>query len=215
MIANIVIPDWLSIVDEEFYNTLVRNIEYFNKNNSVDVLTQMAWETAFADLEAAFTTWKTTNRNWSLMIYIYTALGFSSSVFNMVNLIDTEGAVNVKTVPDLPTKFSTVMEDLRFPNIFNFNGAIPASRSWPDSYIWNGGNIANLTALVLQIQGSVAYENATIDTVTHRAIRVLQQDTFDKMIIEDPSKTIYFDYLLAGPMYVLNSEDYQFPELKS
>lgn len=222
--TNIVIPTWLSVVDEGFYNALVRNVSYFNQNNNIisnppippDTTPDPAevWLGLFTSLVDQLENWRTTDRGWRAMIYALTTMGFDLSAVAEAELINNNGRVNFDNLSMIDTEIVNLMNESKFTNIFNFQGLVEESKNWPDSYILNGNNYSNLTYIVAKIAGSPAFENLKLDEITHNMTHLLQVRALNKMLENDPSKQVYFDYIGALPLYLIDTAGYTFPSTK-
>jgi hypothetical protein len=223
--TNIVIPSWVEVLDKGFYDTLNRNIVFFNNNNTIISIPPIppateppdpavVWLSQFNLLVSALQNWRVADRGWRSMIYALTTMGFDLSAFSEAELINYNGRVAYGDISKIDSEVANLMEDSKFTNIFNFQGLIPASRTWPDSYILNNNDVSVLASIVASIIGSVDYENGLIDSLMENMTELMQARALNRMLEKDPSREVYFDYIQALPLYLINTRGYKFPQTK-
>jgi hypothetical protein len=223
--TNIVIPSWVEVLDKDFYNALNRNITFFNNNNTIISIPPIppatepedpavVWLALFNTLVAELQQWRVTDRGWRPMIYALTTMGFDLSAFSEADLINYNGRVAYGDISKIDSEVTDLMEQSKFTNIFNFQGLVNESKSWPDSYILNNNDSSVLASIVSRIDGSAAYENSLIDTLTENMTELLQTRALNRMLENDPSREVYFDYIQSLPLYLINTRGYKFPDKK-
>ena len=163
---------------------------------------------------ANLTAWRTTDRDWNNIIYVLVTLGFDISGFTEVQDPRIDGSIDITNTTDIPSDIFDLMEQSKYPNIYNFQGLVQESYSWGPDYILNGNNISNLNNIVSKIGGSVTYEIETVDSITHEMTHLLQMRALDRMLQTEPSKSIYFDYMKSLPLYLTNTGNYSLPSTK-
>lgn len=220
--TNIVIPTWVEVIDADFYNSLVRNVAYFNANNSIVSIIPIppavdpaaVWLGLFNSLVTQLGLWRTVDRGWTAMIYALMTVGFDLSAFSEAEVINYYGKITNTDLTNIDSDVALLMEQTKFKNIFNFQGLVQESKTWSDSHILNNNDSSVLASIVSKISGSAEYENTLVETLTQNMTFLLQSRALNKMLETDPSKQIYFDFIQALPLYLINTGGYPFPSQK-
>lgn len=179
------IPAWLGSVSPELYKKLVQNFDTIKLKASVLPAEETNWNTKMSLLVSSLESWKAANRKQEF-------LEFTGITVSFVNFCKLKG---------LEKTYATLLNQIKYENIFNFQGLDTLCLSWNTNYLLT---YSNLVTVVDKVSGSRAAELATMTSLKNQMIDIIQVDSFQSMISSEIGKPVFFDHMHFDKAQYLN-----------